>query len=214
MTIFADNDLVTAWSDRTNSVTLPALGGEEPTYKTGIQNGHATVRFAGAEGFEGTNIISDMVGVSGFSVFVVASIVTGVNVFRSYVATDSSGSRDFILGTNGSSSANMFDSENNNARRFGATNPGTTVHVIAGIYDGTAGPSQDLYLDGVLDNGSNTTIPATITMQGIALYIGKAGHANRYLTGDIYEVVFYEQTLSPADQLSVTNYLKTRYNIP
>lgn len=206
-----DNDPITSWADENAVVTLTPPAGQDPTYKTNILNGHAVARFTPNDGLIGTNVLSDMVDETGFTVLaVIANLSTCA--WGSVIATDSSSVRDFILSMGSTGFKVTLDAEDHTTRRDGTTDLRGAAHVIAGRFDGTA-TEMDVFVDGVNDNSGTPTIPADVTMNGTNLWIGKAGHTTRYFNGDIAEVVFYDRALTSQEQADVEAYLTDKYGL-
>ncbi len=99
------------------------------------------------------------------------------------------------------------------------TNPTgpNTFHISSMTYNGTSStPRADLRLDGVLT--TDNTIVGTrspdlplnpVTIGGLGF---PAGDAERKLTGDIWEIIFFSEALNDENRQGIEQYLQNKYN--
>lgn len=215
----SDGDSVRSWINRVDGNPVVATGSERPTYETNEINGHDVIRFDGTDDVlaEGVPDMMDPNGLAGLTVIVVGSVddLTGFYPFVS--RNENSSGRGFLLLYDHTSNNVAFGVANsasvNGARRTTADLVATQRYIITGVYDGTGG-TIDTYLDGTLDNGTQTgTIPATIFQSGDIFRIGNTGDSGVDFDGDIAEILIYNRALTSGELTSVHNALSTKYSI-
>ena len=68
-----------------------------------------------------------------------------------------------------------------------------------------------LYINGDLVSKTSAPAPATGTSRKV---IGRHGHLDTFFCGDIAEVIVYDRAIKTKELKAVTNYLKSKYEIP
>ena len=197
ITGLSDGNNVTQWNDTAGSNDITAPSGDEPEYKTNIQNGLPVVRFAGSQVLNG------------------GSGITGQpdTIFVVYKVNDS-GSFQTVLDSNDSSMTNRHNIVINlNSDEFvffagvnlqtGVYNTNYNIHGV--IADGS---SSEYRINGALEASGN---PGSSGLQGVQ--IGVRSDFNFHFDGDVCEVLVYDDRLTTQEIADVELFLSAKWGI-
>lgn len=198
----SNGSAVSTWTDKSgnNRNATQPLTTRQPTYRTNAINGQATVRFDGTD-----DTMSTTGGIAQTIITVIkhnATPATGLaNVFRGGGNWDYAGTTYFAI--------NRFSAWFlNGAWRSGTKTPDTQPHVVSHQLT-TAGART--WIDGDIDLNYSATITSTT---GTLHTIGSWAGSQRYLNGDIAELVVYNHVLTDDERKSVERYFAAIYNLP
>lgn len=195
----ANDAAVSAWPNKIGGVGfIQSTAGSRPTYKTGIQNGKAVVRFDGTADYMRSSAVRSLTQPA--TIFVVAQRTGN---YTAYSVVFSQATEAMALG---------FDVSAD--EWYAYTNPA--------LIDQVAADDAFHYLM-ALENGAGSIMRADGTQKAAALdagnvsgdtiVIGATSGAAAPLAGDIGELIVYEAALSAAQILQVENYLKSKWGL-
>lgn len=208
----ADAASVSTWPAR-YGIDLVAVSGNEPTFKTAIQNSRPIVRFDGTNDW--LSVSNPLYGRQSCSVFAVfakgdtagglrcladfaGSGVNGLIIYEGHTAANGS---DWQFGTGAASDINTV------------TTAGTAFHQWS--WTVPTGGTPNLYKDAgsaITPTGGLTAGYAALTQ--VTLYVGSQGGTQRYMKGDLAELLVYSTALGGTDRANVATYLKNKWGTP
>lgn len=199
-----DNDNISTWEDSSANGydVTQGTGTKQPTYQTNELNSLPVVRFDGGDTL--TNMTSIMSADPSFTVFAVAKSSDWDAATNDVLNIGDDFTQAFILRTQSSNTMKVWQPNTNNLTTGTITD--SNWYYFSYTYNASTNAAE-LFLDGVSAD--------TATISGIdpdKTYIGSFIDSF-YFTGDIAEVIVYEQELSDTDRESVENYLATKYNL-
>jgi hypothetical protein len=184
---------VASWADSSgNGQTLAqATGTAQPTYVTNVVGGNPVVRFDGTTDFLDATITTRTQPNTWFVVFRPSSTAAMANVI--------SGGEEIIVDAGGL------------VEVWGGASSVSDITATAGSWLSLGvqinGASSAIWSDNVAGTvGSLGTDPT-----GTALRVGNHSSLSRFFTGDIAEIILYNQVLSATDRASVFSYLHAKY---
>jgi hypothetical protein len=203
---------VSAWADRSgrDRTMAQSTALNRPTYDATGLNGLPCVEFATGQFMEAALADSPQYsGNTGFSIFVVMqpgvnSVVDDASVIGqdeagfvswSVIACQAALSQGFMVGGVTRSGTQTYD---------GAV----TGVLMSCIYDG--GVAQDVYADGVLDNGAITGLVPASMIDGAKM---RMSVATKEYIGKVGEVIGFNSALNPTQQGQVEAYLINKWGI-
>lgn len=210
--VAADGDRVGAWDDKSGNArhALQATAGDRGTYKTGIQNGKAVVRFDGVSDF-----LAAAYAYSGTVLTVAIAAVRRSAVSQTSAVTlyKASEIHDYDTVTQAivfyENTGTIIQSYRNGSKSQ-ATHPGNaTAYQATSIFDATNNTMR-------LDGAAQTPVGST----------GSFGYDNMILAArrdfapgvfgeiDICELVICEAALSGTDLTNLEDYLTTEWGTP
>ncbi len=212
----SNGDPVTSWADGSgagNDISSGTYGGP-PTYLADVINGLPALHFDGGDclnhhSMNGLNATS-------FTMFAVLAGVTGTGGRAVADLGDNAFSynNEAILDYAGAGSYHE-SSLSNYAYRSPESDPGTSVHILEGLF-GTEATDIQTYVNGtessqpIVLSGS----PADYTAVDRVLLVGRrGGSGSEYLTGDIAELLIYDHKLTDAERNETGAYLQEKYGI-
>lgn len=209
-----DGANVTQWDDKSASGFDVTPISTSPVYKTSIQNGKNIVRFAGAGLINASATLLRSTG--GFSTFVVGKS-TGTGGYTGFVFVK--GASDGRMSVNTAiTTAYLYGQArraNADADAYTPASPtagvtSMTVISFVGDYDST---TATVYTNGsVYATDGAWLTSGTTPNDGGALYVG-AFASGGAMTGDVGEIVIYNNALGSANRQLVEQYLRTKWGI-
>jgi len=186
-------DRVSEWADQSGNANHATQGvdAKKPVYHANQINGHATIRFDGADDF------MTCVQMLSQSVFAVVNHTDGASFSNYRRLVDASDTLGWsIFGENNSS---LYNSHGVFPRGIAQAN-----FYVNGVNTGEAAPLVNYkYLSGIATNQANKIIT-------IGDYDSGSGQP---LLGNIAEIILYDSALSADNRLLVEDYLATRYGL-
>lgn len=205
---YADAASVTNYHDRSGNA-YDLTPGTAPVFKTFINNGRPTVRFASASSqyLQNTSFPS-LGGTASATIIAVKTRTSGDGMWLN-------GSADLIfpcIEEDGTTFYCFFDTISNYAT---FTYNSTAQDIISIVYDGsqsTNATKLKIYLNGIPQTLAFTgTIGATIPA-GNGIVTGRRYGGTKYWNGDISDIAVYNAVLSDANRRAVENYMAQKYN--
>ena len=199
---------VSTWSDLSGNGNTLSANGSGMTYQTNVLNGQPAVQFTGNGYFSNAS----MNGLNGAS-FEMFAVLTNV-ISGSVADIGSSGSiynNEAILGYSNGVLVFHESSSANYASIGHQTSPGTSPYILEGVFGNS--PSDLMsYVNGVgsTDAVTNAGSPQSYTSDTRQLIVGTR---DVNFSGDIAELLIYDNTLTVAQQQRTGYYLQTEYNI-
>lgn len=206
----ADSASVTTWPARYGH-DLVAPSGNEPTYKTAIQNGRNIVRFDGTDDY--LSVASPLVGQTACSVFAVfAKSEIASTSLRGLVDISGTGNQGAVFFEN-DSSANKVSvgyGTGSGTSSMSASSVGTAFHQWSLTLPSAGIPN--LYKDagGAIAGSLTSSLSFTQT----TLYVGSNTATLRFMNGDLAELILYSTVLGNTDRTSIATYLKQKWGTP
>lgn len=191
----ADGTAVSSWPDASGNgfAFTQGTGTKQPTYKTGILNGQAVVRYDGGDALASTTITSTA---GDHTVFGIAHSSTATYMF------DNTDGGRWIAGIHGSGA--YWDGSWHGT----AISTGGTTELLTWVLD-DAGAE-------VFKNGTSYTTgtwDATSRMGGTQVLGARQDQSTQMMTGDIAEWIVYEGALNTAQRTIIENYLAAKYGL-
>lgn len=212
----ANGTNVSAWSDLSgygNDATSP--GGSEPIYNTSQLNGFPAIQFINASG-DFLQVADDAsLDLSVVTLFTVGNLESTSTAYAAFISKIQAGVAGFngyaLLRNNNlqgvSFAVDALGNEAQSAITYGTNAIHSSVYSDPGLehYVNEGGPSTDTYA-------------GPITSHSTPLYIGGTVNAastapDRFLEGDISELVVMSTDLNDAKRIIVDNYLSSKYAI-
>jgi hypothetical protein len=213
-----DTNPVVGWTDRISHIDVYTIApANEATYQASVINSLPVVRFDGTnDAYQGTTILADISGDTGYTVFIVATSIadSGGAAFGSFMSRDSAsrGINFFTDDATDKFSINVSINASSVARRESSSTVYTGDIILMGRFDGGTN-SLDIYINNTLDNGTLTgSVPSSIGNAGGNLIIGSDGFGNE-INADVAEIIYYRQALDTTDRNAVYSSLATKYGI-
>lgn len=216
----SDGASVASWADASGNGNdvVQTSGIKQPTYQaTSNINSGPAVRFTNSDGDElhvADNSTLD--GMSGLSIYIIANPSSFSGEAQGLISKRVAPANDecyslFIY----SSNRLYFDMPGSSARI--STSPYTfsagSTALLSGVFDGSI-----LGLTSRI-NGDDQTLGGTVSNSAIpdnssSLFIGQlGGNESTYFSGDIAEIILFDDALNDARQIIVENYLAAKYGI-
>jgi hypothetical protein len=205
----SDGDPVSSWTDSSGNGRHATQGtsGARPIYKTSILNGQPVVRFDGVDDYLFLGNLSAAFP-SAATLFVVCTI-SGTGPGMSGYSVYGTGDNDaWWWHASGDGYQGAFRATRAEAFPSGGTNSGThlfTLQSSASLYE-------------MFHNGSSLGTYSAGYNAGTAHYIASLDvsggpRGDRYLKGDIAEIVIYSSVLTGTDRGLVETYLNAKYAV-
>lgn len=184
-------------------------------------NSMPTVSFDGSDSLSysinGKDILRNK---SGASVVLVTKVnqTTSENVLLNITVGNSSVSRFFIsrsFGTNGNIRFGGRRLDSNSFQEItSTTNYGTDYHILTLTIDYQNQQLQS-FVDSTLDAQNNTfqTSGNTSDTNSTSVVLGQSANNDRYLNGEIAEILIFNEAISNDNQVAIECYLSEKYNI-
>lgn len=211
--VLNDGDAVATWIARAGKNPVQATTAKQPVYKTNIQNGLPIVRFDGTDDY--MSIVNPALGATALSVFAVFAKADTIAVLRAVVDVASTGVAGAVLWgshDSGTSRASGQFGAGGVADYNTATSVGTAFHQWSWIVP--SGTQPQLYKDAgsaiAPTNGGN----GAVNVARANLYVGGMGGTQRFLYGDLAELIIYDSALSDPNRAIVATYLKNKWGTP
>ncbi|WP_089354861.1 LamG-like jellyroll fold domain-containing protein [Ekhidna lutea] len=207
-----DTDPVVQWNDVSGTGNNASVGGANPTFQIGGQNGRPYLSFSDDDMDFALDAFA--FGSADRSVFVVAeypSTPGSQQYFFSYGPNVTS--QRYSLGV--SSSDNLIVEMQGDGITSDNTVAAASPFIFSTIYPFGGGA---LNTSQIFINGTNSThtggaaTPATVLTSGSVGAL--ADNAGLQFNGDIYEVIYYGFELNAVERTIVENYLSAKYDIP
>lgn len=210
-----DGDPVTTWNDSSVSANnaTQATASQKPLYKTNILNGKPVVRF---DGSNDELVTINNTGISGNYTLTVFAVFKSTVSPADYPAIFSQNPGTTDLGVSLTLNGNRpaLDSWINRWRVDNAIN--TTDFYVVSITKaaGALSPNSTIYHNGTSQAGAVEGANGTPNVTSAVMRIGSLDNlANRYITGDLAELIIYNAVLSTSDRQAVERYLALKYNL-
>lgn len=187
----------------------------QPTFHTGVLNGHPVVRFDGTNDFLATSaVLSSFFGASAwttFAVFQARSITNSPIPDSGYenaaIWMDNAGNEGMVLKMSGSTPKVMSYAGAVASQTFALNQFTFAVDSFGGgkvsIQSAGAGSGT---------TGTVTSAAGASTVNSSFLVLGKNYQpAHYFFDGDVAEILMYDRTLTSLEMDSVTSYLDTKY---
>ena len=213
ITSLVDDDDISSWSDASgngNDVSQPTST-LTPVYKTGILNGFPVVRFEKTNGRLRRNTFSDF-PTSQITAIYVNSNTENSDGVLSYAS--SANNNDFLL----FSSNNLRFYRGNSNTASGVSFNDGNFH-IANASRTSSGGSVEIWKDGSLDftgtlsSGTSITAGGTLAIAGEQDSVDGGYDSSQAHFGDFAEIMIFNTVLNEAQNIIISNYLSTKYNI-
>lgn len=202
----SDGDAIGTWTDSSasgNNLTQ-ATASLKPTYKTNIVNSKPVVRFDGSN--DALNRTAVSWSTDAMMVFVVTKY-TASN-YGQFVDYGTNGTGEWNVGQQATTGKPNVYRSSDNTGSIDTTDRSGAFHIIAGNI--TTGDTTNLYVDGTLVDGPDSV--AFTHASSKDLWVGSRSDGYP-LSGDIAEIIGYDNTLSAADRQSVEGYLANKYGL-
>lgn len=195
---------VTTWPNLAPGKPAAVAGATHPTFVTGVVNSHPAVQFNGVDGLLTCTLPVGYTGPS--AVYLVArslpATTTGTDFFFDGASTLTP-QLQLALARNATNNWAVYNGDS--FTKAGATN---AVHLFRIDFEN---PLSELFVDGVSLGTGTTDDNRTITKLTLG---GRAdGATANILDGYICALVYIQGTVSAADDLALSAYLKTRYGL-
>ncbi|MCB9195414.1 MAG: T9SS type A sorting domain-containing protein [Flavobacteriales bacterium] len=198
----ADATAVSSWLDHSgnNHDATQGSGANQPLYRTGIVNGHSTVRFDGTDDF-----FSNAYNYSGQTVFLVYQMLAANQDVADLAQAWGSYSDGVQVGIDARSGGGnwSFDGGGTATAKFGIDGA-----AYGGYFANTTTPKWTYDTPEMLAVEFDASY--AVTSQDIGSLISPTGHL---LGGDIAELVVYDFSIDDAQRNIIENYLSSKYNI-
>lgn len=201
----ANNTAISSWVDRaTGNNALQATGGNQPTFKTNIQNGRPGVFFNGSTTSMSGNVIT-----SNLTHTMIVCGYTLANAAYSFLINGDSQTDGYGMGYYNPGT------KQNGLRYFGA--PGDKYSGVATLVPyiatgGWDGSTSFYYVNNTQETLTNATA-APITPTSDYIIGNVVLNNNTKLNGYIFEILFYPTALNSVQILSNVSYLRAKWGI-
>jgi hypothetical protein len=209
ITGLADGDPVASWTDSSGNSrhATQSTAGSKPIYKTNILNGKPVVRFDGADDF--LNLV-DLSALTEGEIFIVVKINNDppTNEFKAglwYIGSEPNGSVLYP-----STDSIIYDSFGTTVRKaVGNPTPSLTSFRIYSVY--SAPNDWQSFLDGFSLFSTSTSTVGFNSAPTLGKSRNPTQAIERFLDGDVAEVIFYNHKLSTSVRSDVQGYLNAKY---
>jgi hypothetical protein len=194
----------TAWTDLSRNANNGTLV-NSPTYSS-TNGGNLT--------FNGTNQYgSTPLSLGGYTAFTLAAWIRTTTASKEIMATYGV-TNIFEFWINPNKTASIYTYGSSTAYRASATVVGTGSWVYCvGVYN-AATTTLNMYVNGVLDNGTLTgTIPASVAAGASTVVIGNVNSGSYFFNGVMGQLSIYNRALSAAEIAQNYNALRGRYGL-
>ncbi len=207
---FSDNDPVGTWTDQSGGLRhFTAAGAVRPTYKTGIVNGKAVIRFDGVDDdLDSDKGLEQFTTVSAGTVFAVFNVTTidagsdnGTNPhLNDPVWADVSGFQGMFFRLTGPTLQNLHYDGNNDI---------TTHAISTGTWYYATQRHDSGNLISTVNGGDEQTTASGNRTGGGKVHAGKG--QTDFFAGDIAEIIWYNAAVSAGDRAGIEVYLADKY---
>ena len=236
---FGNNAPIASWSDTAtgdtfNGTVTQATAANQPTLKTKVLNGKAVVSFDGDDSLVSAATNSLTTATKGITVLAVAKgDTTGAAAQRLAQVGSSTGASGKVLGADLSSSPTSTSNGgagfrfNNGASLYDTPIAEDGFHIVAWqVPSGTTYASAKMFVDGTLaantftGSSTNTTTTTSFTGSDLELILGTGRSSagallpGDYYTGELAELLVFNEQLTVGQINLVANYLSTEYALP
>lgn len=205
-----DGDTLSTWNDSSGAGhNATGSGSANPAYKTNIINGLPVVRLDGTNGFQlgtsGTNESAFDLATS--TIFAVAKRTAGSSLISKNTTSFTDGRRRKLqISLNG----NFSFSSGSDSNSINISSTPSIFNIYTVITRGNS--DHDLILNGIITNKTTTLQDSSFNDAQVEIGQAFSNGAER-LTGDIAEIIVYNDALGVDDLNKVLNYLSDKYNI-
>lgn len=209
----ADTNAVPSWEARYGPELVQATGSKQPLFRTAIQNGRPIVRFDGTDDYlHVANPLLNDTNCSACAVFAKGEIAS--TSFRTLADISGTGGYGCVFWENLSTTANRVgvtygSSGGGSTSNIAMTAIGTAFHQFSLTLPNAGTPK--IYKD---QGGATTGTTASTNFTQVSLYVGANGGNQRYMNGDLAELLLFSTALSDPDRAIVETYLKTKWGTP
>lgn len=207
------SNLVSAWDDRAAfNRDATATGTERPLYVANVAFGRPAIHFDGSNDrfFLPAFSLEPSASATIFAVFANVGAASGTLIGKynggAFAGIDFHIGGGLLAGRIGNAAGSDYYKAESAASVQNAA-----LHFASMLY--TVGSGVDLRLDGVLSSDTTPTGTISSDQPGVPMTIG-AVFNERYLLGDILELVVYDSALSAANRQAVEQYLAEKYSVP
>ena len=217
--VTSSGDTFTQWTDSSATAhNANPIGGasNRPAWWTNVVCGNAGVKFDGVDDRLGVNPITDIAGITGFTMTIAGQLTSTASTqqfITSGIGNSSTNNSNFRL----SGGTFVVGAANGTAQtsQIADTNP----HIWTMVFDGTQSTNADklkFFTDGTQESLTFLSNVGTSTNASIdSLYIGvdriNVSTFQYYYSGFMFEALLWTKVLTPSELNAVHNYLDNKW---